>query len=54
LRKVLGRTYVFGEKGEKVRQEESKRESCDFTRVRLTFNIIKGTILKNEFNVEFL
>ena len=27
---ILGRTYVFGEKGRKVRKEENKREAIDF------------------------
>jgi hypothetical protein len=46
--------YVFGEKGRKVRREENKRRAAilcnNQVRVRLTLNIIKGMILKNEFS----
>ena len=42
-------------KGEKVRRGEQEREGCDFcnyqVRVGLTFNTIKGMILKNDFSM---
>jgi hypothetical protein len=42
-------------KGEKVRREENKRRAAIFcnnqVRVRLAFNIIKGMVLRIEFNM---
>jgi hypothetical protein len=42
-------------KGEKVRKREEQEEAVDFcnnqVRVGLTFNIIKGMILRIEFNM---